>query len=321
MENFGDGVAYSQYHSDQPIIGDALSLTTQQVSLLKLLLGSVCISFSPIFIRIADVNPDIAGFYRMFFACCSLFILFLLRRARLNITKRPMILLISGGIFLSIDFMFWHRSINLIGPGLSTLLGNFQIFFTVLFSWLFFKEKVSSLFLLAVLLALTGLLFITGIDFPALSEEIKTGILFALITALLYSFYILSMKRAMHRSTISSISAMLVISTTSTLFLATRGLTEGISFAIIDSKSLLALAGVGIISTTLGWSMITAAMKTVSATVVSLVLLLQPALSFLWDILFFNRLTSSYEYLGITMILLAIYFGSLRKVEKQPGNG
>ena len=293
-----------------------MTTSNSKIPLLKLLAGSVCISFSPVFIKVANTDPDLAGFYRMLFAGASLFILFLLRKEKLNISKRPMIFLVSCGIFLAIDFMFWHRSINLIGPGLSTLLGNFQVFFTAVFSWLFFKERISALFALAILLALTGLLLITGIDFPALSEGIKTGISFALITAVLYSFYILSMKRAMDKSAISGISAMLVISITSTLFLAGIGLAIGIPFAITDSSSLLALAGVGIISTTLGWSMITSAIKTVSATVVSLILLLQPALSFLWDILFFKRPTSGYEYLGIALILLAIYFGSLRKKEK-----
>ena len=59
--------------------------------------------------------------------------------------------------------------------------------------------------------------------------------------------------------------------------------------------------------------MITSAMKTITATAASLILLLQPALSFLWDILLFKRPTGGYEYLGVALILLAIYFGSLRK--------
>ena len=290
-----------------------MTISNSKISLLKLLAGSVCISFSPVFIKIANTDPDLAGFYRMLFAGTSLFVLFLIRREKLNIAKRPMLFLIACGAFLAIDFMFWHRSINLIGPGLSTLLGNFQVFFTAIFSWLFFREKISALFALAILLALTGLLLITGIDFPALSAGIKTGISFALITAVLYSFYILSMKQAMDQSAISGISAMLVISIASTTLLGLLGLAKETSFAITDGRSLLALVGVGIISTTLGWSMITSAMKTVSATAVSLILLLQPALSFLWDILLFKRPTGGYEYLGIALILLAIYFGSLRK--------
>ena len=104
-----------------------------RIPLLQLLVGSICISFSPVFIKIAAADPDIAGFYRMFFAGSSLFILFLLRKEKRNISCRPMTFLISCGIFLAIDFMFWHRSINLIGSGLSTLLGNFQVFFTAVF--------------------------------------------------------------------------------------------------------------------------------------------------------------------------------------------
>jgi drug/metabolite transporter (DMT)-like permease len=62
--------------------------------LLKLLAGSVCISFSPIFIKIAATDPELAGFYRMLFAGISLFLLFLLRQETLNIPRRPMIFLI-----------------------------------------------------------------------------------------------------------------------------------------------------------------------------------------------------------------------------------
>ncbi len=92
-----------------------------------------------------------------------------------------------------------------------------------------------------------------------------------------------------------------------TLFLTSVGVLKGIPFALTDGRSLLALAGVGIISSTIGWSMLSSAIKVVPATVAGLVMLLQPALSFVWDILFFNRVTGGVEYLGIVLILIAIY--------------
>ena len=53
---------------------------------LKLLIGSVCISFSPIFIKLANVSPDSAGFYRMLFAGLTLLpLMWLILRA----TDRP----------------------------------------------------------------------------------------------------------------------------------------------------------------------------------------------------------------------------------------
>jgi drug/metabolite transporter (DMT)-like permease len=65
-----------------------------------------------------------------------------------------------------------------------------------------------------------------------------------------------------------------------------------------------------VLSTTLGWSLISTALRHTPPTLASLVLLLQPALSFAWDVLIFGRPTSGQELLGIGLILAAIYLGS-----------
>ena len=288
---------------------------TQPFPLFRLLAGSVCISFSPVFIKIAAVDPDLAGFYRMLFAGVGLSLITLLRRGKLRVEQRPLLFLIGCGIFLGLDFMCWHRSINLVGPGLSTLLGNFQVFFTALFSWLFLKERITPLFALAVAMAFCGLLLITGADLSSLTADVKLGIFLGLLTAVFYSLYIMFMKQAMSGSKMSGSTAVLIVTICSLLFLGFLGLAKGISFAVGDSRSLLALAAVGLISTALGWSMISTAIRVVPATVAGLVLLLQPTLAFFWDVLFFKRPTGIYEYLGLLLILSAIYLGTLRRVK------
>lgn len=290
------------------------SATTNQtqIPLFRLLLGSVCISFSPVFIKLAAVPPDTAGFYRMLFAGLSLSLLLLLRGERLKMARRPKFLLCFAGLFLAVDFMCWHRSIHLVGPGLSTLLGNFQVFFTALFSWLFLKQKISKSFILAVGLALVGLLFITGIDWQGLTQGYRLGIIFGLATALLYSGYILFLKGAMNDSSVSGVPAMLLVSIPSTLLLALVTPLNGASFAIPDGGSLLALIGAGVISTTIGWSLISSAIKHIPATVAGLILLLQPTLAMIWDLLFFGRPTGLLEVFGVLLILTAIYIGSCR---------
>lgn len=286
---------------------------TRERPLLKLLLGSVCISFAPIFIRLADVSPDSAGFYRMMFASLSLLILIRLRRENLNMARRPKLLLILAGVFLSIDFMCWHRSIGLIGPGLSTLLGNFQIFFTALFSWLFFQQRISRLFILAVAMALCGLLLITGGDWQVLQPGYKLGLLFGVLTALFYSGYILLLKQALNDHSAQGVPSMLIVSIATTLLLALITPVTGGSFAIPDSESLFALIGAGVISSTIGWSLISTAIKQVQATIAGLVLLLQPTLALIWDVLLFDRPTGPMEIFGVLSILSAIYIGTYRK--------
>ncbi len=289
-----------------------------QLPLFKLLIGSTCISFAPIFIKLADVSPDSAGFYRMLFAGMSLLIVMLLRREHLRMPRRPRFLLCLAGVFLAVDFMFWHRSIDLIGPGLSTLLANFQVFFTALFSWLLFKQKISRLFMLAVVMSLCGLLFITGVDWKSLEQGYQLGILLGLLTAVFYSGYILLIKTSMNDSSVSGVPAMLVVSIPSTLLLAVATPLNGATFVIPDSGSLFALIGVGVICTTIGWSLISSAIKEIQATVAGLILLLQPTLALVWDVLFFDRSTGGTEVFGILLILTAIYIGSYRK--QQPSS-
>jgi len=283
-----------------------------QFPLFRLLLGSVCISFSPVFIKLAAVSPDAAGFYRMLFAGLSLTLLLLLRGEKLQMTRRPKFLLFFAGLFLAVDFMCWHRSIHLVGPGLSTLLGNFQVFFTALFSWLFLKEKISKRFMLAVGLALVGLLFITGVDWQGLEQGYQLGIILGLSTAVLYSGYILFLKGAMNDSSVSGVAAMLRLSIPCMLLLVIITPVNGASFVIPDGGSLLALIGAGVISTTIGWSLISSAIKHIPATLAGLILLLQPTLAMIWDVLFFGRPTGLLDVFGVILILAAIYMGSCR---------
>ena len=278
-----------------------------------LLAGSVLISFAPNFIRLADVSPDAIGFYRMLFASLALILLVRLGQAALRMQRTTLMLLVAGGVFLSVDFMCWHRSILLIGPGLSTLLANFQVFFTALFSWLLFKERLSILFMVAVLIAMSGMLLITGLDFRSLSHGYTLGIALALATAFFYSGYLLLIKRALSRESLHGSTTLLVVSVTCTLFFAVvTPLGDG-SFVIPDISTLAALVGVGVLCTAIGWSIISTALKHTTATLTGLILLLQPALAFVWDVLFFSRPTHGSEVLGVLMILSAIYLGSQRR--------
>lgn len=281
--------------------------------ILWLILGGVCISFAPIFIRLADVSPDIAGFYRLFFSALSLLAVLCLRGEMQRLPRGPALLLVASGAFLAIDFMCWHRSIHLVGPGFSTLLANFQVFFTALFAWLLFREKVTRMFVVAIFMAFFGLTFVTGLDWGMLSSGVRSGIVFGLLAAICYSGYLLFLKESMKENVVSGMSVMLVVSVSGSIVLGVVGLATGASFAIPDVGSLLALLGVGVLSTTVGWSIISSAVRHVPATVAGLVLLLQPALAFVWDVMIFDRPTGGSEIFGILMILSAIYLGSYRK--------
>lgn len=167
--------------------------------------------------------------------------------------------------------------------------------------------------MVAVVMALCGLLFITGVDWYVLDPGFKLGVALSLVTAIFYSGYIMLLKKSMNHSSVNGVFAMLVVSITSTVSLGAVGSATGASFVIPDTGSLFALPGIGVLSTTIGWSLISSAIKYVPATHAGLVLLLQPALAFVWDVLLFDRPTGKHEVIGIMLILSAIYIGSYRK--------
>lgn len=84
----------------------------------------------------------------------------------------------------------------------------------------------------------------------------------------------------------------------------------GESFRVAETDSLLWLILYGICGQVLGWVLITRSIKHIAAARVSLTLLLQPTLSFVWDLIFFNRPTRAIEVVGALVALAAIYLGS-----------
>jgi drug/metabolite transporter (DMT)-like permease len=70
------------------------------------------------------------------------------------------------------------------------------------------------------------------------------------------------------------------------------------------------LLGYGILSHSIGWLLIASSLPQVSTTEAGLALLLQPTLSFLWDVLFFDRPLQMIEFAGAAIALSAIYLGS-----------
>jgi drug/metabolite transporter (DMT)-like permease len=75
------------------------------------------------------------------------------------------------------------------------------------------------------------------------------------------------------------------------------------------------LLSYGILSHCIGWLFIAGALPRVSTTEAGLALLLQPTLSFVWDVLFFSRAVTVTEWLGAVVVLVAIYLGSTQKMK------
>lgn len=280
---------------------------------IQLLAGAAMISFSAVFVKLAKVGPTVSAFYRMFFGGILLLAIALMLRKKIWAGWMAFGLMMACSLFFTVDLTVWHRSVHYIGPGLATILANFQVFFLAGFGIIIYKERVTLGYLFSVVLGLLGLFLIVGPDWSALKGDYKLGVLLGLLAALAYSFYLLVLRKLKSGwSTFSSLSAITIISLATAGLLAIQIRIENGSFSVPDSETWVYLISYGIVGQVLGWVLISKGIAKVDASKVGLILLLQPSLSFVWDILLFSRPTGMIEILGALMAITAIYMGSLK---------
>jgi drug/metabolite transporter (DMT)-like permease len=278
---------------------------------LRLFLGAVLISLSPVWVKLVSVSPTTSGFYRVAIGSVTVAVLMVLARQRLRLSKRAWILVGLAGAFFSLDLFFWHRSIIYVGPGLSTLLANFQVFIMMFAGVVLLRQKPSVTQLLAVPLALVGLVMIVGLDWQGLPGDYRRGVIFGLLTAIMYAGYLLSLRGArVDSENRLPLAEVAVVSIVCTLLLVVIAQVEGVSLAVPDSSDIKWLLCYGILSHSFGALLLASSLPQVSTTEAGLALLLQPTLSFVWDVLFFGRPMQPVEIAGAAIALAAIYLGS-----------
>lgn len=277
-------------------------------SYLKVLAGAFMISFSSVYVKIASVPPSTSGFYRVFFGGIFLLTVVLLQKERIWYDFRSMTYSLLAGVVFAVDLYCWHKSILLIGPGLSTVIANFQVFFLAIAGVLFFKEKMTFLQCVAIPIAFFGLVLVVGFDWSLLSENYKAGLFLGLATALSYALYILTLRQIQkNKNSLSAPANLAYVSFFASFFLVIIVLMENNSLVIPDTKSLIALLALGILSQGVGWIFITRGLPDIKAYIAGMLLLIQPSFSFIWDVLLFQRETSFQGYIGLIITLSAIY--------------
>ena len=278
---------------------------------LRLFLGAVLISLSPVWVKLVSVSPTTSGFYRVAIGSLTVILLMIVTRQRLRLSTRAWLLVGLAGAFFSLDLFFWHRSIIFVGPGLATLLANFQVFIMMFAGIVLLRQRPSAMQLLAVPLALAGLVMIVGLDWQSLPGDYRLGVVFGLLTAIMYAGYLLSLRASrVNSESRLPLSEVAGVSIVCTLLLVLIAQVEGVSLAVPEATDIKWLLCYGVLSHSFGALFLASSLPHVSTTEAGLALLLQPTLSFVWDVLFFDRPMQPIEIAGAVIALIAIYLGS-----------
>jgi len=278
------------------------------------MMGAIIISFSSVLVKTSNVSSLVSAFYRVFFGGVFLVCACIARKEFKKRSLKKNLLTALCGIFFALDLWTWHLSIQYVGPGLATILANCQVFVLSMVGVFWFKEKIGIKFVVSIPLAFAGLFLLIGMDLGDLSRNYVLGIVFGFATAIFYSMFLLLLRQLQSdKDDFSLFYYLMLLSIICSVFLGCKIYVANESFAIPDMSSLLSLIGLGLFMQFGAWVMISNALPKVKASHAGLILLLQPALSFLWDVFFFDRPTGIAGWSGLVIVLLAIYFGMDRK--------
>jgi drug/metabolite transporter (DMT)-like permease len=264
----------------------------------------MCIAFSGIFYRFAEVTPATATVFRCLYGLPILALVGWYEHRRFGaLPSRAVWLAVIAGVFFAGDLLSWHHAVDAVGAGLATVLGNLQVLVVGLAAWLIFKERPPKAVLLALPIVLAGVVLISGvIGSGTFGVNPPLGVGLGIVTGISYAGYLLIIRRG--SNDLRRPAGPVAISTASTAVVA---IVAGVMLGELDpipawpSHGWLAL--VGITSQSIGYLIISISLPRLPAALTSIILLAQPvATVFLARVLLDER-PSLAQLLGVALVV------------------
>ncbi len=277
-------------------------------------LGALAIAFSAILVREADVPPATAAIFRCVYALPPLALLAWMERRAYG--PRPFAqrrLAMIAGIFFAIDLVVWHHTINFVGAGLATVLGNTQVLIVALLAWVILGEQPNRRLLASMPIALVGVVLISGVvgSTPYGSDPVL-GVITGVVTGFAYSGFLLVLRRGnadLRRPAGPLFDATLVAALASLLI----GLPLGEVDLVPTWPAHLWLVLLAISAQVIGWLLISVSLPRVPAALTSVVLTLQPVASVLLAMVLLAEAPSEVQLIGAALILAGLVLATLRR--------
>lgn len=269
---------------------------------LSLVIGILCISFSPIFVKLAGVAPISGAFYRVFVAWICLLPYCIIKK-HIKIDRRHMWVAILAGCMFALDVAVWNISLLKISATVSTLIANLAPLWVGLFTFFFLKKKVGRPFWIGTLIAIAGMVLLVGTG-HIIHLELNIGILLALLASVFYASYILITKKS--RSKLDVFPFMFYSMLGASVFSLIICLCTGDPLISFSSKVWLCFIGMGVVCQLIGWLTINYAIHHIEATRVSISLLSQTVFAGLLAAFMLNEHLGLNEVIGSAIVLAGI---------------
>ena len=276
---------------------------------LVLLFGVLCISWSAVLVKLANVSGFGSGFYRLFFGTLGIIPVWLYFKKPITSIRGVKVAIICGVLF-GCDIALWNTSIMLSKASISTLLANLAPVWVGIGALLFMKEKPTRIFWIGTVIAIVGVTIIIGVS-QVLEAQLNLGNGLAIVASMFYGAYLITVRKG--RINLDTFSFTAISMMTSTVVLGLICLFTSTPLWGFSTHSWLALATLGLVPQLLGWLAINQALGHIKPTIASVSLLSQSVFTALFSIPVLGEMLTLQEMGGAVVVLAGIYLVNKRK--------
>jgi drug/metabolite transporter (DMT)-like permease len=281
---------------------------------LVVLAGALAIAFSGILFRLAHVSASTGAFYRCLWALPPLWLLARWEDSRFG--PRPLQarrLAWIAGAFLAADLVLWHNTIEQVGAGLATVLGNTQVVLVGLVTWLLLKERPTQASLAAIPVVAAGVVLISGVvEHGAYGANPRLGAGYGVLTGLAYTGFLVTLREGnrdrrrpagpLFDATLAGAAGCAAIGA------AVGDLDLTPSWSAQGWLILLALS-----AQVFGWLLISVSLPRLPAALTSVMLTFQPVCSVVFAALILGESPSALQLAGAGCILAGLAIASVQR--------
>jgi drug/metabolite transporter (DMT)-like permease len=242
--------------------------------------------------------------------------LLLFSRARFRLDRSHWGFMILYGLTLAIFNSMWTFSVQYNGAAIATVMAFSSPAMTAILSRVILKEQFSRIKVISILLSLTGIIFVSGAHNPATWNLNPLGVIFGLLSGLMFAIYNLEGKHASDTS-IDSWTALLYSFAWATVFLLLFNIGNNL---FISGKAPLAdmlwlgnskagwsvLFLLGVAPTLGGFGLYTLSIRYLSPTTANLIATLEPAFTAIWAYFFLNEILSGTQLAGSLLVFTGV---------------
>ena len=271
-------------------------------------IGIFIMSVESLMIKYTTVSSFVFSFYLgiFIFASTAGSLLFKKKEYVKNALTSSFGILIICATMMAISNIFFITAVK------TTIVANVVIIFSTsalfssLIAYLLYKEKMTRNIFYASFFMFIGLFIIFSDELSFGSME---GNIYALLCTILFSvsFVLLSKYKEMDRVVLTALSGV-------ALSVITYFLSDDLK---IDTTNLLIVMSMGLIISSISRVLIGNGAKYISASEVSLLMLIETIMAPIWVWIFLNEIPSSNTYIGGSIIILTLIVNSLYTLKKE----